>query len=225
MLTALINLHGFAIIDDLLSRSEIDPLLEALPDIEKNGRAGVRHLLKNPAVRALAESRQLYKISKEVLGLDAFPFKATLFAKSQTTNWLVTWHQDKTLPLREKREAIGWGPWSIKDGTLFAHAPATELHKILALRVHLDNSTESNGPLLVLPGSHTRGILHDGEIKDLAATCKPVECVVKRGGVLAMSPLLVHSSSKIKGTESRRVLHIEYAVSANLENNLELAIV
>lgn len=184
----------------------------------------MRHVLKNPAVRALAENTRLLKISQEVLGLNAFPFKATLFAKSQATNWLVTWHQDKTLPLREKREVMGWGSWSIKEGIVFAHAPAAELEKILALRVHLDESTELNGPRMVLPGSHNRGLLNDDEIQDLTTKYEPVECVVKRGGVLAMRPLLVHSSSKIKGSNSRRVLHIEYAVSANLENNIQLAV-
>src|SRR6185312_16294959 len=138
MLSGLINEQGFAVIHNVLTQSEVDTLLPALRDVEKIGRAGTRHLLKNPVVRAPAEDARLLSIVQEVLGLDAFPFKATLFTKSSSTNWLVTWHQDKTLPLQQKRDAIGWSAWSKKEDIVFAQAPATELQKILALRIHLD---------------------------------------------------------------------------------------
>jgi hypothetical protein len=44
------------------------------------------------------------------------------------------------------------------------------------------------------------------------------------GPWLAMRPLLVHSSSKLRGAEPRRVLHIEYAEFFDLEPGLRLAI-
>jgi hypothetical protein len=46
----------------------------------------------------------------------------------------VAWHQDTALPLREQRDVAGWGPWSVKDGVNYAHAPAQALERILALR-------------------------------------------------------------------------------------------
>src|SRR6185437_8023437 len=101
----------------------------------------------------------------------------------------------------------GWSAWSKKEDIVFAQAPATELQKILALRIHLDDSTELNGPLTVLPGSHNRGLLNDDEIQELTVKSNPVECVVKRGGILAMRPLLIHSSPKMEGSGSRCVLH------------------
>src|SRR5262249_2437249 len=151
-----------------------------------------------------------------ILGENALPFRATLFDKSPDSNWLITWHQDTALPLREKRESPGWGPWSVKEGVLYAHAPAAALSQVLALRLHPDDCTIDNGPLRILPGTHSMGVLNDDQVLDAAATHSPVECLVPQGGVLAMRPLIVHASSKSRSQKSRRVLHIEYATGANL---------
>jgi ectoine hydroxylase-related dioxygenase (phytanoyl-CoA dioxygenase family) len=224
MLTSLINDQGFAIVPGVLAQSEINNLLNAVSEIESKGKAGIRHALKNSAIQALADDPRLLKISREILGESAFPFRATLFAKSPDANWLVVWHQDTALPLCQKQESAGWGPWSTKEGIVYAHAPASALQKILALRIHLDDSTESNGPLKVVPGSHNRGVLSDDQIHDLTVANVNVECVVSRGGVLAMRPLLVHVSTKVRDNASRRVLHIEYSACKSFENDLQLAI-
>lgn len=50
-----------------------------------------------------------------------------------------------------------------------------------------------------------------------------VTCEVDVGGVMAMSPLLIHASSKVSVERPRRVLHIEYADSLEL-NGIQLAI-
>ena len=125
--------------------------------------------------------------------LPALPFRATPFDKSPKSNWLVVWHQDTALPLRERLEVPGWGPWSTKDRVLYAHAPATALSQVLALRIHLDHSTTQNGPLRVLPGTHTLGVLDDDRMHELSTSINPIECLVPQGGVLAMRPLLIHS--------------------------------
>jgi ectoine hydroxylase-related dioxygenase (phytanoyl-CoA dioxygenase family) len=187
-------------------------------------RAGIRHILQHPAVATLANDSRLMDIAKEVLGPNAFPFHATLFDKSPQANWLVVWHQDTALPLRERREIAGWGPWSVKDGVTYAHAPARALEQILAIRVHLDDSGEDNGPLRVLPGTHNRGVLSDDDIERLAAEIAPVSCTVERGGIVLMRPLLVHASSKCTSERSRRVLHIEYAAARTFDG-LDLAFV
>ena len=88
----------------------------------------------------------------------------------------------------------------------------------------VDDSTERNGPLRVLPRSHTGGVLCDEEIERLIPETDPVECVVRKGGILAMCPLLIHSSSKSQEDSPRRVLHIEYAASMFPAEGLELAV-
>src|SRR5205823_4505707 len=153
-------------------------------------------------------------IAQQILGSDALPFRATLFDKSPTANCLVVWHQDTALPFRERREMPGWGPWSVKDGVIYAHAPASALSQVLALRLHLDDSTPENGPLRVLPKTHTLGVLSDDELHDLSTRVAAIDCLVRSGGVLAMRPLIVHASSKSQSHAPRRVLHIEYAASA-----------
>jgi ectoine hydroxylase-related dioxygenase (phytanoyl-CoA dioxygenase family) len=180
--------------------------------------------MRNSSVAALARDGRLTALAQAILGATALPFRATLFDKSPTSNWLVVWHQDTALPLRVRREVPGWGPWSIKDGVNYAHAPASALQQVLALRLHLDDSAALNGPLRVLPGTHTHGVLNDAALHELSTQIPAVDCLVPPGGILLMRPLVVHASSKSQSNAPRRVLHIEYASSLALVENLELAV-
>lgn len=216
---------GFAILPDLLGRGDVNALLDALGRAKlPRSRAGARHAMKLPVVAALAQDARLLGIAQKILGGEAIPFRATLFDKSPTANWLVVWHQDTALPLQERRDAPGWGPWSVKDGVIYAHAHETALSQVLALRVHLDDSTSENGPLRVLPGTHTLGVLTDETLHQLSIKVAPVDCLIPQGGVLAMRPLIVHASSKSRVENPRRVLHIEYAASPMIADGLALAI-
>lgn len=85
------------------------------------------------------------------------------------------------------------------------------LEQVLAIRVHLDDSTSDNGPLRVLPGTHNRGVLSDDAIHELSEQIKAEECTVGRGRLVLMRPLLIHASSKSRSETSRRVVHIECA--------------
>lgn len=112
----------------------------------------------------------------------------------------------------------------MKAGVIHAHAPASALEQVVALRVHLDDSGEDNGPLRVLPGTHELGVLTGARIDELAGDIHPVACAIDAGGVLAMRPLLVHASSKASSEPPRRVLHIEYAASFHVGPGLDLAV-
>jgi len=225
VLHKLIADQGFAAIPEVFALKDVEDLVAELNGVAlPRSRAGLRHALRCPAITALAKNARLWGFAQEILGREAIPFRATLFDKSPTSNWLVVWHQDTALPLRDRREAPGWGPWSVKEGVIYAHAPASALCDVLALRVHLDDSTEQNGPLRVLPGSHKDGVLSDDAIHELVARVPSVDCTIAKGGILAMRPLLVHSSSKSHSDGSRRVIHIEYSASATVADGLELAI-
>ena len=220
----LLKSQGFATIPDLLRPEEIDSITAALSKTDlPRSRAGVRHAMKSPVVAAVAQNSRLREFAEAVLGSSAIPYRATLFDKSWESNWLVVWHQDTALPLQNRRERSGWGPWSVKDGILYAHAPASVLSHVLALRLHLDESTETNGPLRVLPGTHLGGVFTDDDIHALTDKISAVSCTVRRGGVLAMRPLLVHASSKSQSRIPRRVLHIEYAARPVMDG-LRLAV-
>jgi hypothetical protein len=216
---------GFDVLPDVFSPGEMQGLSAHLATATlRRSRAGARNALSDPVIAALARDNRLVRIACGVLGGDPFPYRATLFDKSKISNWLVVWNQDKALPLRTRRDVPGWGPWSIKAGVLYAHAPAEALSRIVALRVHLDDSTAENGPLRVLPGTDHLGVLTDAQIKDGSQAIEPIACLVGAGGVVVMRPLLVHSSSKVSGLAPRRVLHVEYATSRQLGDGLELQI-
>ena len=99
-----------------------------------------------------------------------------------------------------------------------------ESEDLFGLRVHLDDSGEANGPLRVLPGTHTRGVMTQEAIRRAADSLRPVDCTAAAGGVVAMRPLIVHASSKATDERPRRVLHIEYAASIQIAPGIELAV-
>jgi ectoine hydroxylase-related dioxygenase (phytanoyl-CoA dioxygenase family) len=112
----------------------------------------------------------------------------------------------------------------MKEGVTYAHAPRAALEQVLALRVHLDDSTATNGPLRVIPETHRDGVFTDSEVQERSSQSKSVECTVAAGGVIAMHPLIIHASSKSATEQPRRVLHIEYSSQLELSNRLRLAI-
>jgi ectoine hydroxylase-related dioxygenase (phytanoyl-CoA dioxygenase family) len=215
---------GFEVVPDVIQRDELSTI-PSLLDSEQRGRAGRRHLLQHESVRSVANGPRLLQLAARFIGPSAIPFKATLFNKSADSNWLVVWHQDVALPVRTRVEIEGWGPWSTKGGQLYAYAPEEVLQGVVALRVHLDDSTADNGPLRVLPGTHALGRLSEARVREVAREITPIECTVGAGGVVAMRPLIVHASSKSRSPLPRRVLHIEYATGVDLGFNIQLAVI
>ena len=177
-----------------------------------------------PEIGSLASDKRLLKICENFSGEMKIPFKATLFEKTGKANWLVAFHQDTALPLENSIVDEGWGPSSKKQGINFVHAPAWALSQITAIRIHLDPSTALNGPLRVIPGSHHERIFTDAEYADVLKSRPEVHCLVGKGGVIAMSPLILHASSKAQCDDLRQVLHIEYAKSLDLAPGIKLAI-
>jgi ectoine hydroxylase-related dioxygenase (phytanoyl-CoA dioxygenase family) len=217
---------GYGIVPGCLLSRECDEIVRALcTEAVSRSRAGARHLMSNPAVSALANDNRLTEFARGWLSRPAIPFRATLFEKSGTTNWLIPWHQDTALPLADRFEKDGWGPWSEKAGVNYAHAPAWALSRVIALRVHLDASNDDNGPLRVVPGSHLAGVLSDQTVMEIVSANDHIECCAPQGGVIAMRPLIIHSSSKARSAKPRRVLHIEYSDSLQLADGIRLAVV
>jgi ectoine hydroxylase-related dioxygenase (phytanoyl-CoA dioxygenase family) len=219
-----IDRDGFEIRNGVLSPSHCDDLLRALHSSDvMRSRAGARHLVSFPPIASLVADQTLVEIATTAFGCAATPFRVTLFDKSPDANWSVVWHQDTALPLQSKFDAPDWGPWSVKAGVLYAHAPACALNRVVALRVHLDESTPANGPLRVLPGTHRLGVLPDDEVAELARVTSAVDCLTSRGGVMVMRPLLIHSSPRVVAGGPRRVLQIEYCEDLQVAPGIFLA--
>jgi len=202
--------NGFVILPEFLSDEELGQVEQRLPSVARD-TGGLRNLLDIAAVAALAEGERIGSLVYPLLGRAAFPIRAILFDKTEASNWKVSWHQDLTIAVRERRDVPGYGPWSSKQGVVHVQPPAAILEQMLAVRLHLDHSGTGNGPLRVIPGSHSAGKLRDAEIPAWQQKTSEELCLVPRGGALVMRPLLLHASSPASEPHHRRVLHIEYA--------------
>ncbi len=222
---SMLSEQGYTIIPNVLSHEECTDLLEKLAKwTVGRSRAGIRHLMRYPAVSLFARDNRLQTLATAALAETANPYRATLFEKSQESNWLVVWHQDTALPLEKRFFSSEWGPWSKKSGVIYAHAPAWALDRIVTLRIQLDSSAQDDGPLRIIPGSHRKGVLSDSDIHLITRHESSVECLVPQGGVLVMKPLIIHASSKSNGSTPRRVLHIEYAPVSGISEDIQLSV-
>jgi ectoine hydroxylase-related dioxygenase (phytanoyl-CoA dioxygenase family) len=211
---------GFAVVPAVVGPEVVAALIAALDAqgpgpavLERGGRTyAMRDLLRAvPDIRALAGSAPLRAPVREVLGPGAFVVRGLLFNKTPEANWPVPWHQDLTIAVRERVDAPGYGPWTVKGGVPHVRPPIGVLQGMLTLRVHLDDCDATRGPLRVLPGSHAQGRLDAAAIRRWIDRVPEVPCLVPRGGVLLMRPLIVHASSPATDPRHRRVIHLEYA--------------
>jgi hypothetical protein len=62
-------------------------------------------------------------------------------------------------------------------------------------------------------GSHQHGRMTDEQIEQWQRMGEPVTCLVPKGAVLLMRPLLLHASAPAKNPRHRRVIHLEYAAN------------
>lgn len=221
--------NGFAVVPNVLDAAQIEVLSNALSQVhldesikQRAGRAfGIRRLLEVVlAVRALAESAQLQSLIAPLLGNRARVVRGIFFDKTPVANWKVPWHQDVAIAVRERKEVAGFSAWSIKAGVIHVQPPIEILESIVTVRLHLDDTDETNGALRVIPGSHQHGLLSDEMIQLWKAQQNAVTCSVVRGGALLMRPLLLHASSIATQPTHRRVLHLEYS-AMDLPEGLE----
>lgn len=173
--------------------------------------AGVRHLIHHAKVRALLKHSKVAELLCGVLGGNTFAYKATLFDKSTDSNWLLAWHQDVSIPVRQQRDLAGWTGWSRKEGVLYVQPPTDVLSRLVALRINLDDCCNNNGPLRLLVGSHRLGRVNHSEVASHTSGHIEQTITGARGSGMLMRPLLIHASSKAVAIARRRVLHLEFA--------------
>lgn len=202
---------GFEIIENILSAGEINAIKDELRSAEIRG-GGIRNAEKKlTSVATLVKSEKLRNVaSSYLLGQVSF-VRCIVFTKTECNNWLVTWHQDKTVSISKKFDDPSWGPWSEKEGVLHVQAPIEVLENMVSIRIHLDESTEENGCLRLIPGSHTRGLLPQQLMHPYVSSKPTFKCIAPLGSGLVMRPHVLHASSKSSAREPRRVLHVEYS--------------
>jgi len=205
--------NGFALIKSAVDDMQIALLIEEGESARsEKASAGVRNLLsRSPLINDFAHSELIALMLRSLTGATPRPVRAILFDKTPGANWYVTWHQDLTIPVARRREVSGFGPWSIKDDVVHVQPPVSILEKMVSLRIHLDACPVENGAIKFIPGTHNRGVLNADEIAALRDSGTARVCAAERGDVIAMRPLILHSSSVSQLPEHRRVLHIEFS--------------
>ena len=205
-----LNEAGYVVIADLIDGAELGDIARFAGGLDCD-RAGTRRLIELPWCRELALRFQHDERLSGILSTEVIPVQCTLFIKSIENNWLVSLHQDLSIPVAERVNSLGCQGWSEKEGELFVQPPVSVLESMLALRLHLDDCNERNGAVRVVPGSHRLGRLTTAEAIREKEERGEVCVEVPRGGAMLMKPLLLHASSKVSMDCMRRVLHFVFA--------------
>ena len=154
----------------------------------------------------------------ETLGKGCGLVRALFFDKPPERTWSLPWHKDLSIAVKDNSlESPTFSRPTIKAGVPHVIASADILHQMLTLRIHLDEVTDENGPLQVIPGSH----VSSESVENGKHTAVSIHASV--GDVLAMRPLISHSSGPAtQGTKRhRRILHLEFAASETLPEDYQ----
>lgn len=210
--------HGAQLIKCALL-SCMGALEEALACLPKD-QAGVRlHGIK-ALEPLLAGDGCIGALAAAVLGPSSRPVRAILFNKSAETNWSLAWHQDRTICVKEKRAAPGFGPWTVKSSMIHVAPPFDLLTRMVTLRAHLDDVPATNAPLLVAPGSHACGRVAVNDVDEVVRRCGTVTCIAEAGDVWLYATPILHASEAASAPTRRRVLQIDFAAE-DLPHGLE----
>jgi ectoine hydroxylase-related dioxygenase (phytanoyl-CoA dioxygenase family) len=205
--------QGFKIESQFISPEIVQTLIDEITKLnEFKSPHGIRNAEKKfDCIAKLANSEKIIAQARAILDEEPQLVRAIFFDKNPEKNWLVSWHQDKTVSVNKKYHIDGWGPWSLKDNTHHVQPSESVLNNMVTFRIHLDDSNADNGCLKVIPNSHTSGVLTQLEIDSLVKNAIFVECEANAGDMLIIRPLILHASSKAKLPKHRRVIHLEFS--------------
>jgi hypothetical protein len=172
--------------------------------------AGSRRLLDEAWCTYLANALRGDTRIRSLLPRDVVAVQCTLFDKSPTNNWLVSLHQDLSIPVNARVDSPECSGWSEKEGQVYVQPPVSVLERLVAVRVHIDDCPAESGALRVVPKSHVEGRLSNERAEELRSEHGDTVVPVARGGALVMRPLLLHASSKATSPAPRRVLHFVF---------------
>ena len=221
-----LSVDGFTILRKVFTRYECLQIARELQDVlshcsdeatslrRSNGAIyGARNLIAIfPAAKAWWQKAVLIDFLTQILGPEFGLVRGLFFDKPPDGNWSLPWHQDLTIAVADHTlPSEHFRNRTKKAGVPHVEAADELLRQMLTLRIHLDDVTNDNGPLQVLPGTHIGRNVEP-------AYQPPVTILATAGDVLAMRPLLSHSSGpSITGTtRHRRVIHLEFAASPEL---------
>lgn len=211
-----LDADGFAVLPGVFSAREVDAIVHDLACAfaadtsgstlrTDEGRIyGARNLLQLwPGVNRLWQRPPITELLRALLGDRYGLVRVLYFDKPPGQSWALPWHKDMTIAVKNnKLPSEQFTKPTFKAGVPHVEGPEWLLEQMLTLRLHLDDMTDDNGPLKVIPGSHRN-----------REDASPVTILGARGDVLLMRPLLSHSSNKSKDdtNQHRRILHYEFS--------------
>lgn len=189
---------------------------------ENHGGAGTRHVRIDGIKNLLAPTGTVGALADELLP-KAHPVRVTVFNKSNDQNWLVPWHQDRVIAVRDKHDLAGYSAWTKQGDYWHCEPPIEAFKKSLFIRIHLDELTTENGAMQIASASHLNGFVPAGNARGLAENCEIETGECKAGDLLACNSLILHRSGKSKTNSRRRTIRIDYS-AFDLPEPLEWAI-
>ncbi|MGJ8612015.1 MAG: phytanoyl-CoA dioxygenase family protein [Octadecabacter sp.] len=190
-----------------------DADLALLDKATANSTNAGQRLGSSTALDAVLSKDSSLLVSIQRLDPMAVPVRTVAFNKSESANWGVPWHQDRVISVHDKVDVKGYQNWTKKSGTWHCEPPKTVLDGMLFVRVHLDDSTQSNGAMEIAVGSHAGGIVPSARAEKTANTYPIEVCNAKRGDVLILKMLTLHCSKPATIQSGRRVLRIDLSSS------------
>ncbi|GAA0626165.1 hypothetical protein GCM10009422_23660 [Brevundimonas kwangchunensis] len=201
--------EGAAHFPHVLSSDDVERL-RLLADESLGDRPGVR-LSGDQWLADLLTTGTPCRVAASLTSDAARPVRAVMFDKSPEANWSVAWHQDRTIPVKARVDAAGFGPWSTKDGVLHVAPPFEILTRMTTLRLHLDNVDEANAPLWIAVGTHCIGRIAASAATGEAGRAEQRLCLAETGDIWAYGTSILHASDRASGQRCRRVLQVDYA--------------
>jgi ectoine hydroxylase-related dioxygenase (phytanoyl-CoA dioxygenase family) len=223
--------QGFCMLRNSVSLEQVAALREACDDalaepsesvLARSSRGHVyaaRNLLDVvPEIKTFWQKSPLIDFLRHFLGQNFGLVRVLFFDKPPDRTWALPWHKDTAIAVKDNSLVSSQlSRPTLKAGVPHVIASDEVLKRMLTLRLHLDEVTDENGPLRVIPGSHVSST-SEGEGVEAAAI---IHAAV--GDVLAMRPLISHSSgSSHPGTvRHRRILHLEFSADPQLPDGYE----
>jgi hypothetical protein len=218
--------NGYAILPAVYTPAQIDVMLLALESTLQRQPAASTMRTESGSIYAARNVLTLWPDAAMVwrqsplpatlmslLGVQFGLVRILFFDKPPDRTWALPWHKDLTIAVQNNHlPSHLFSKPTLKAGVPHVEAPVEVLEQMLTVRIHLDDVTDENGPLKVIPGSHRTGKeLRLGDVAPQAVLCQ-------RGDVLLMRPLLAHASghSEPATHRHRRVLHLEFAGTSEL---------
>lgn len=185
--------------------------LRMLADERIGDRPGARLDGEDQLATLLAASGPIGGVAGSLTSSFARPVRVVLFDKTLDANWIVAWHQDRTIPVVARIDVEGFAPWTAKDGIPHVAPPFDVLARMVTLRVHLDAVDHRNAPLRIAVESHILGRVPADQAERVAVSREQRVCYAEPGDIWAYRTPILHTSERATTRTRRRVLQVDYA--------------